>query len=808
MRMSNLPIDVNFSTAEDGRTALHLAAISGHIRCMETLLGQRTIKVNAQDSQGNTPLHLAVARSHLGAVKLLLDAGASTFIKNATGNRPSDYAKDRDIETLLGERKAAIRQSPSITQLRTPQMNEWESLLPHDIKIIRPFCLELLAVHTVFQERCKETIRQLIEEKHIALHKNRLLEQAAGIQDRETSERFIDQLQYWQDENEKQASTVAYLKMRVELLENDLAHQEEYYRKNLADLTKQHTEQVRAIYRRNEETEKQFLAYQKAHSEEQTELVRLRSEVASLSRGKPIMKGDSASELQALRKEVADLKAEKTALDSKLKLAENLKGMVEKENMNLRDDMNKLRKAAQEEVLKTLNEAREEKDENDESSGDVIFIKGESGTTKRIKGATPDKLVERLIDPTIHDHEFQQTLLLTHKIFMTSSEFLDIILQKYTESKAAVSADQGVAGQTPLLLRVVNTFRSWLEQFWSDFVDDPTLLEKVTAFADRMKDDNLSSVLKSVITRKLTPSDAPQISKSLAPPPKPLLPKVLAKRYSHETAARGLGHERPSSMGPWAPFAKSKLSDLSEETIKLKLTDIEPLELARQITLIEFNLFKAIKPRELLDLAWMKDDKETRAPNITCMSRWSNHMIHWIVSEIVTVKESSKARAAIFERFVITAQYLERLNNYNAVKEVLAALQSSSVYRLKKTKETVSNKCMRVYEELTKMTSSELNYKNLRAKVHAAEPPVIPFPGVYQGDLVFLDTCQKDKLDGGLVNYSKLQKVTNYVIELQTYQQTHYSLEPIVEIQDYVRNFQVLSDDLAYNYSLVCEPRS
>jgi hypothetical protein len=32
-------------------------------------------------------------------------------------------------------------------------------------------------------------------------------------------------------------------------------------------------------------------------------------------------------------------------------------------------------------------------------------------------------------------------------------------------------------------------------------------------------------------------------------------------------------------------------------------------------------------------------------------------------------------------------------------------------------------------EQLAKEVSSELNFKNLRAKVHAAQPPVIPFPG-------------------------------------------------------------------------------
>jgi hypothetical protein len=66
----------------------------------------------------------------------------------------------------------------------------------------------------------------------------------------------------------------------------------------------------------------------------------------------------------------------------------------------------------------------------------------------------------------------------------------------------------------------------------------------------------------------------------------------------------------------------------------------------------------------------------------------------------------------------------------------LAALQSSSVYRLKKTFSGVGSKYLKILEELKAITASEMNFKALRAKIHSVEPPLIPFPGVYQGDLV------------------------------------------------------------------------
>lgn len=101
-----------------------------------------------------------------------------------------------------------------------------------------------------------------------------------------------------------------------------------------------------------------------------------------------------------------------------------------------------------------------------------------------------------------------------------------------------------------------------------------------------------------------------------------------------------------------------------------------------------------------------------------------------------------------------------------------------------------------------------MNFKNLRTRVHNVDPPLIPFPGVYQGDLVFLETSGKDKLEGGYINFGKLQKIASYVIELQTYQKMAYQLQSVPEIQEYIRNYQGLEDDAAYGFSLICEPRN
>lgn len=94
-----------------------------------------------------------------------------------------------------------------------------------------------------------------------------------------------------------------------------------------------------------------------------------------------------------------------------------------------------------------------------------------------MKGATSAKLVERMLDPAVHgkylvnlcysmvirsqhrvilDHHFLQTILLTHKIFMSSKELLALIVGKYAESTAGLS-EEAIA-QSPILLRYAHFY--------------------------------------------------------------------------------------------------------------------------------------------------------------------------------------------------------------------------------------------------------------------------------------------------------------------------------------------------------------
>lgn len=79
-------------TGRGGASALHLAAVSGSVACVELLLAKGAI-LDARNDANGTPLRSASEKGQLAAVKLLLSRGAKPDIRDTMGLLPIDYAR-------------------------------------------------------------------------------------------------------------------------------------------------------------------------------------------------------------------------------------------------------------------------------------------------------------------------------------------------------------------------------------------------------------------------------------------------------------------------------------------------------------------------------------------------------------------------------------------------------------------------------------------------------------------------------------------------------------------------------------------
>lgn len=84
-------VDVNY-TLDQGRSALHAAAIYGNLEVVRYLLSKRA-NINAKDASGTTPLMWAVFKRQKATAKYLAKRGADLTARRDGGDRAIDIAK-------------------------------------------------------------------------------------------------------------------------------------------------------------------------------------------------------------------------------------------------------------------------------------------------------------------------------------------------------------------------------------------------------------------------------------------------------------------------------------------------------------------------------------------------------------------------------------------------------------------------------------------------------------------------------------------------------------------------------------------
>ena len=114
-------------------------------------------------------------------------------------------------------------------------------------------------------------------------------------------------------------------------------------------------------------------------------------------------------------------------------------------------------------------------------------------------------------------------------------------------------------------------------------------------------------------------------------------------------------------------------------------------------------------------------------------------------------------------------------------------------------------------EAMRNLIASAKNFVRYRETLRLANPPCIPFLGVYLTDLTFIEDGIPSHIKGTeLINFSKRTKTAEVIRDIQQYQNVPYSLKPVPELQDWVfenmRNAGTSDDDM-FAQSLKVEPR-
>jgi len=386
-----------------------------------------------------------------------------------------------------------------------------------------------------------------------------------------------------------------------------------------------------------------------------------------------------------------------------------------------------------------------------------------SPNRKQIISATKEKIVSTLYSDCEGLNAVSVTtivpkFLLTYRAFMTSQELLEILSTTFN----SIQGDSEVEDRYKKLIRICNFFRKWTEEQYYEFQLDPSLLNRYRNFVGKILDAKLLDFMMKSLDKLNHQKEKTLVFPN--PPPKPLVPK-----------SKGV----------------------------LKFMDIRPLELARQLTLIDFNIFKSIRPQELCEGAWMGKEKEQKAPHVIQFAQRFNTMVHWFMTLILQAKNQHK-RESIVQRMIEVASQFQELNNFNGMMQIIAALQSAPVSRLAcYSRKVASNPA---FEELHEIMSHKKNYKYYREVLRSRNPPILPYVGCFQTDLVFIEDGHKILLENGDILFKKCYLVAKVIQEVQQYQQTPYNLQVVDSIRDLVIDLHPCTEEECWQLSTQIKP--
>jgi hypothetical protein len=266
-----------------------------------------------------------------------------------------------------------------------------------------------------------------------------------------------------------------------------------------------------------------------------------------------------------------------------------------------------------------------------------------------VTGGTLMCLVERMtLHDTTIDPNFANTFFLTFRLFTTPIELAEILFRRFDLKQPTAHPMTPAAVKswtdskaTPIRLRIYNFFKTWIEVYWQH-ESDQTIVQPLLDFARGPLSKKMPSVAQRLIDL---------VQKRCVPTPAATGgARPLHRAQSTERLKSGRFSEAPAGLRPAPITSKSFLGSLrSAAPSAMRLLEVDPLELARQLTILESKLYCKIRPEELLGPGLGK--KGGQAVNVRAMSALSTRLTGWIAETILN-EEDAKKRSNLVKYFI------------------------------------------------------------------------------------------------------------------------------------------------------------
>ncbi|RKL20891.1 hypothetical protein BFJ72_g14992 [Fusarium proliferatum] len=362
--------------------------------------------------------------------------------------------------------------------------------------------------------------------------------------------------------------------------------------------------------------------------------------------------------------------------------------------------------------------------------------------------------------------QFESAFFLTWELCCTASELLSALVHQFDLSQFAQESDGN-----RIRFRVCHLVKCWLQDYW-----DPRTDERV-----------LASI--NIFLRQQVHPFLPQVS--------PLLLDLVQKaRLS--SASKQL---RPSTNdytkcehGQDDSASGPRIFPLDQDD-DWSIANISPECLASQITVKQMTLFCAIRPQELLKGRWMVN-KASDAPNIAALYHLTNNICNWVKESILT-ETDCKARSLITEKWILTANYMFQMGNFEGLVAITSGLDDSSIARLEGSWHQVSLLASEMLQSLKRLIDPSGNRKTLRTLSSALPKPHLPFLGAYLTELIItegmFEEVKRTEVEdpagpkNKLINWEKCVRLA-FIIKLVVDSQKPFPIVPDDKLQEWIES--------------------
>nr|XP_060615760.1 ral guanine nucleotide dissociation stimulator-like 3 [Anolis sagrei ordinatus] len=441
---------------------------------------------------------------------------------------------------------------------------------------------------------------------------------------------------------------------------------------------------------------------------------------------------------------------------------------------------------------------------DDHSPPECPFVQYRTCKRRVLRAATLPRLLKWLVSANVEgDGDCVASFLATYKAFATPAQVLELLLP--------LGPDKGV----------IQILELWLQDYPEDFWDPPEHfnLKQILHFLHHSAPASAACALAEELLqtqqeqRKEEDVRRPTTgTETDGEPPEMRLPQVTGE---------AVGAAGCEGMPTLLSFSVD--------------------EAAEQLTLMDANLFRAVRLFRCLGCVWSQRDKKENqhiAPSVRATVAQFNAVTNCVIASVLgDLALRSPQRAQLLEKWISIAQRCRDLRNFSSLHAILSALQSNSIYRLKRTWAAVNKDSRGAFRKLSQIFSEDDNHLNCREILlqecglqgscdgcHSPQmstqaslklklqtkplAPTIPYLGTFLTDLIMLDTALPDFVEGNLINFEKRRKEAAILFLIHQLQEScqGYSLHPNPSFCKAFHQHLQLSEEQSYRISRMIEP--